>query len=32
MYHTIGLKQSRGIQNVTLKGTKNVGVGVFWEE
>ena len=27
MYHVIGLKQTRGIKNITL-----VGVAVYWEE
>ena len=33
MYHVIGLKQSRGIKNVALKGAKKiVAVMVYWEE
>ena len=33
MYHKIGLKQTHGIKNVTLKAAKKIlGVGVFWEE
>ena len=33
MYHVIDLKQTRGIQNVTLKAAKKiVGVAVYWEE
>ena len=33
MYHVIGLKQTRGIKNVTLKVAKKfVGVAVYWEE
>ena len=32
MYHVIGLKQTRGIKNVTLKAGKIlVGVAVYWE-
>ena len=33
MYHVTGLKQTRGIKNVTLKAGENfVGVAVYWEE
>ena len=33
MYHVIGLKQTRGIKNVTLKAAKKfVGVAVYWDE
>ena len=33
MYHVIGLKQTHGIKNVTLKVAKKiVGVAVYWEE
>ena len=33
MYHVIGLKQTRGIKNVTLKAAKKfVGVVIYWEE
>ena len=33
MYQVIGLKQTRGIKNVTLKAAKEfVGVTVYWEE
>ena len=32
-YHVTGLKQTRGIKNVTLKAAKKfVGVAVYWEE
>ena len=33
MYHVTGLKQTRGIKNVTPKaGKKFVGFAVYWEE
>ena len=33
MYHVIGLNQTRGIKNVTLKTAKKfAGVAVYWEE
>ncbi len=33
MYHVIGLTETRGIKNVTLKAAKKfVGVAVYWEE
>ena len=33
MHHVIGLKQTRGIKNITLKtGKKFVGVAISWEE
>ena len=33
MHYVIGLKQTRGIKNVTLKAAKKfVGVVVYWEE
>ena len=33
VYHVIGLKQTRGIKNVTLKVAKKFGgVAVYWEE
>ena len=33
MYHVIDFKQTRGIKNVTLEGSKKfVGVVVHWEE
>ena len=32
-YHVIGLKQTCGIKNITLKAAKKfVGVAVYWEE
>ena len=33
MYHVIGLKQTRGIKNVTPKAEKKIAVAaVYWEE